>query len=184
MLKEWTSNLPQSSGILSVTRSSLGVMIYVSRSVNYHHFFCVCVIQLFSTSAIYLYILFRCLIKCRGQKYLRNNFFILNCLRFVPTDRNSRKRAVNWEQVWHLYRPDTACPEFKIIFQLLAWICRLLSRLFFSPAVNKKFACIAETGPVALQWLKSSWIKIYSFPWETFSCLRKYVCIWYTYSIR
>ena len=132
--------------------SSLGVMIYVSRSVNYHHFFfCVCVIQLFSiaTSAIYLYILFRCLIKCRGQKYLRNNFFILNCLRFVPTDRNSRKRAVNWEQVWHLYRPDTACPEFKIIFQLLAWICRLLSGLFFSPAVNKKFACIAETGPVA-----------------------------------
>ena len=114
-------------------------------------FLCVCVIQLFSiaTSAIYLYILFRCLIKCRGQKYLRNNFFILNCLRFVPTDRNSRKRAVNWEQVWHLYRPETACPEFKIIFQLLARICRLLSGLFFSRAVNKKFACIAETGPVA-----------------------------------
>ena len=65
-------------------------------------------IQLFSTSAVYLYILFRCLIKCHGQKYLRNNFFILNCLRFVPTDRNSRKRAVNWEQVGHLYRPDIA----------------------------------------------------------------------------
>ena len=80
VLKEWTSNLPQSSGILSVTRSSLGVMIYVSRSVNYHHFFlCVCVIQLFSiaTSAIYLYILFRCLIKCRGQKYLRNKFLYI-----------------------------------------------------------------------------------------------------------
>ena len=60
--------------------SSLGVMIYVSRSVNYHHFFFfVCVIQLFSiaTSAIYLYILFRCLIKCRGQKYLRNKFLYI-----------------------------------------------------------------------------------------------------------
>ena len=29
---------------------------------------------------------------------------------------------------------------FKIIFQLLAWICRLLSRLVFSRAVNKKWA--------------------------------------------
>ena len=40
---------------------------------------CVCVIQLFSiaTSAIYLYILFRCLIKCRGQKYLRNKFLYI-----------------------------------------------------------------------------------------------------------
>ena len=42
-------------------------------------FLCVCVIQLFSiaTSAIYLYILFRCLIKCRGQKYLRNKFLYI-----------------------------------------------------------------------------------------------------------
>ena len=34
-------------------------------------------IQLFSTSAVYLYILFRCLIKCRGQKYLRNKFLYI-----------------------------------------------------------------------------------------------------------
>ena len=34
-------------------------------------------IQLFSTSAVYLYILFRCLIKCRGQEYLRNKFIYI-----------------------------------------------------------------------------------------------------------
>ena len=34
-------------------------------------------IQLFSTSAVYLYILFRCLIKCRGQEYLRNKFLYI-----------------------------------------------------------------------------------------------------------
>ena len=37
-------------------------------------FFFFCIIHLFSTSAVYLYILFRCLIKYRGQKYLRNKF--------------------------------------------------------------------------------------------------------------
>ena len=36
------------------------------------------------------------------------SFFILNCLRFVHTDRNFRKKAVNWEQVGYLYRLDTA----------------------------------------------------------------------------
>ena len=34
-------------------------------------------IQLFSTSAVYLYILFRCLIKCRGQEHLRNKFLYI-----------------------------------------------------------------------------------------------------------
>ena len=77
MLKEWISNHPQSSGILSVKRSSLGVMICVSRSVDYHQFLFFGMIQLFSTSAVYLYILFRCLIKCRGQEYLRNKFLYI-----------------------------------------------------------------------------------------------------------